>query len=98
MKIRDGRKLKLSQKELVRKQAVDFVLNQGMTREKAAILLGVSGYSVRKWVKSYNLNGERSLNNKKVGRPRSTIAKLKPYQCANIVRIITDNKIGRAHV
>jgi len=91
MKIRDGRKLKLSQKELVRKQAVDFVLNQGLTREKTAILLGVSGYSVRKWVKSYNLNGEKSLNNKKVGRPRSTIAKLKPYQCANIVRIITDN-------
>ena len=64
MKIRDGRKLKLSQKELVRKQAVYFVLNQGMTREKTALLLGVSGYSVRKWVKNYNLNGERSLNNK----------------------------------
>jgi hypothetical protein len=45
MKIRDGRKLKLSQKELVRKQAVYFVLNQDMTREKTALLLGVSGYT-----------------------------------------------------
>ena len=62
-----------------------------MTREKTALLLGVSGYSVRKWVKNYNLNGERSLNNKKVGRPISTIAKLKSYQCATIVRMITDN-------
>ena len=74
MKVKDGRKLKLSQKELIRKQAVDFVLNQAMTRQRVAKLLGVSGYSVRKWVKSYNLYGEKSLNNKKVGRPSKTIA------------------------
>lgn len=91
MKVKDGRKLKLSQKELIRKQAVDFVLNQAMTRQRVAKLLGVSGYSVRKWVKSYNLYGEKSLNNKKVGRPSKTISKLKPWQCANVVRIITDN-------
>ena len=36
MKIRDGRKLTLGQKELLRKQAIYFVIERGMSRVSAA--------------------------------------------------------------
>ena len=91
MQIRDGRKLTLEQKELLRKQAVNLVLYQKMSRVRTAKILGVCDYSVRKWVKSYNESGLSSLDNKTHGRPVSGSRKLKPWQCANIVRIITDN-------
>ncbi len=90
MKIHDGRKFTLEQKELVRLQAVSFVIKQGMTRVKASQILGVSEYSVRKWVKAYKKEGEEALKNKKHGRPQSTISKLKPHQCTAIIKIITD--------
>jgi len=90
MKIRDARKLTLQQKELIRSQAVSLVIDQGMSRRKVARILGVSFYSVQKWLVRYDEKGESSLKNKKHGRPAKTISKLKPWQCATIERIITD--------
>ena len=90
MKIRDARKLTLQQKELIRSQAVSLVIDQAMSRRKAAKLLGVSFYSVQKWLVRYDEKGESSLKNKKHGRPAKTISKLKPWQCATIARTIID--------
>jgi len=52
--------------------------------------LKISRKSIYLWCKSYREYGMSSLDNKDHGRPKSTITKLKPYQCANIVRMITD--------
>jgi len=46
MKIRDGRKLTLQQKELIRNQAVSLVVDQNMSRRRVAEILGVSYYSL----------------------------------------------------
>lgn len=90
MKIGDARKLTLQQKELIRRQAVSLVIDQGISRRKSAQLLGVSFYSVQKWLSKYSEEGDLSLKNKKHGRPAKTISKLKPWQCATIVKIISD--------
>ena len=87
----DSRKLKLSEKEFLRKRAVSSVLEDGLSQAESARLYKVSTVSLCNWIKKYKLEGELSLNNKKHGRPRSTIAKLLPHQCASMVRIITDN-------
>ncbi len=86
----DSRTLKLSEKEFLRKRAVLSVVEDNMTQAESARLHKVSTVSLCNWIKKYRSEGIVSLTNKKHGRPRSTIAKLKPYQCATIVNIIAD--------
>ena len=86
----DSRKLTLEQKEFLRKRAVLMVIEDGKKQVEVANILRISNKSVYLWCKSYKQSGISSLNNKKHGRPRSTIAKLLPYQCSAIVRIIAD--------
>lgn len=87
----DSRKLTLEQKEFLRKRAVLMVFKDKKKQTEVANILRISKKSIYLWCKSYKDYGIVSLDNKKHGRPKSTITKLKPYQCANIVRIITDN-------
>jgi len=87
----DSRKLTLEQKEFLRKRAVLMVFEDNKKQVEVANILRVSKKSIYLWCKSYKENGITALINKSHGRPRATINKLQPYQCANIVRIITDN-------
>ena len=86
----DSRKLTLEQKEFLRKRAVLMVVEDCKKQVEVAQILKISTKSVYLWVKSYKKSGIASLGNKIHGRPRHTIAKLKPYQCSVIVRTITD--------
>jgi len=60
----------------------------GMTQLAAARVFGVGLRSVNGWHHSWRNGGMRSLTARPRGRPREI--RLKPYQAATIVRLITD--------
>ena len=88
MKI-DARKLTTSQQELLRRQVVDAVINKKMPKYQAAVFFNISRFSVYRFIDMYKEKGNQGLKLRRRGRKNH--AKLKPWQCANIVRIITDN-------
>lgn len=92
----DARKLKSDAQELLRQQAVRAVIEGGMTKTKAAEFFGVSRYSIIKWTKSYNEQGDSSLKARKRGRPNAAGELLAPWQQAQIAWAIT-NKCPDQH-
>jgi len=92
MKIQNIRSLSQQSKMLIRKQAVSCIINHSKSWNEVVEIFNIGRSSLGKWLKEYRENGEKALNiRNKVGRPAKTLTKLKPWQCANIVRIITDN-------
>lgn len=87
MKKKDARFLHPVIQQDLRHKAVDMFL-RGVSKIDISKQLCVSRKSVYKWVKAYNKSGENGLKNCKRGRPKGT--QLKPWQCAQIVKIITD--------
>ena len=91
MKLQNIRTLSQEAKTLIRKRAVLCVIEQKKSWDEVIRIFGVGRSTLGKWLKSYRLQGESALEAKnKVGRPRHTIAKLKPYQCSVIVRTMAD--------
>ena len=86
----DTRKLTLQERDFIRKRATYSVIIDKLKQKEVAKIYKVSVVSVCNWVKAYSQNGEIALKSKKHGRPSSTLSKLKPCQCATIVRMITD--------
>jgi len=74
------------QREL-RRKAVDMFLN-GVKKTSISKQLGVSRRSVYKWVKAHDKSGEKGLKICKRGCPKGF--QLKPWQCTQIVKTITD--------
>ena len=64
------------------------VVSQGMSQAKAAHVFGVSRQSVNGWHQRWQEGGLRALRSRPRGRP--PVARLKPYQAATVVRLITD--------
>jgi transposase len=64
------------------------VVSQGMSQAKAARVFGVSRQSVNGWHQRWKEGGLRALRSRPRGRP--PVARLKPYQAATVVRLITD--------
>jgi transposase len=92
MKIQNIRNISQEAKMLIRQRAVLCVIDQKKTWEEVTEIFGIGRSSLAKWLKNYRLYGDAGIGIKnKIGRPAKTISKLQPYQCANIVRIITDN-------
>ena len=92
MKIQNIRKLSQEAKMLIRQRAVLCVIDQKKTWDEVMKTFGVGRSSLAKWLRNYRLYGDVGISIKnKIGRPSKTISKLKPYQCASVVRIITDN-------
>jgi transposase len=92
MKMQNIRTLSQEAKMLIRQRAVLCVVEQKKSWDEVISIFGIARSSLAKWLKAYRMYGENGLKIKnKVGRPSSTISKLKPYQCASMVRIITDN-------
>jgi len=86
---KDARRINHKAKEELRYRAVDAVMKQGRTQREVAEAFGVGAVSVCLWVKRYRQGGKRALKAKRIGRPPEP-SKLKPLECAWVVRMITD--------
>lgn len=70
--------------------AVRMVFEQSYTQRKAAEALGVSRQEVNSWCRKYEKRGWDALKARRRGRRPGEQSKLSGWQCASIVRIITD--------
>jgi len=84
----DFRSLGSGAQEAIRMRAVE-VIEAGMGKSKAAEVFGVSRRAVSRWMRADRQGGKEALKAKPRGRPRGG-GKLKPWQCATIVNLITD--------
>lgn len=87
MENKDARSLSPKGQEAIRTRAVKAVV-AGMTHQEAADAFGVARGTITKWIKIFRSRGEKGLKAKPQGRPKES--RLKGYQAATIVRIITD--------
>ncbi len=88
MKTTDFRSLPPAAQEDLRRKTVNAVL-EGMNKTAAAKTFGITRQAVGKWMRLYGRGGERALDAKKRGAPKRE-GLLKPWQCALVVRTITD--------
>jgi len=88
MQIKDARSLPSVAQEDLRYKVVAAVA-KGMTQTEAAEVFNVSRFSVFKWNKAHCNGGKVALRSHMRGRP--AVSKLKGYEAASIVRIITDS-------
>ena len=86
---KDARSYSTETKEALRFKTVESVIG-GMSLTKAAEVFGVARQTVARCMKMYRTKGKRALKAHKQGRPRGH-TKLKNWQAATTVRIITDN-------
>jgi transposase len=84
----DFRSLGSGAQEAIRMRTVE-VIKGGMGKSKAAEVFGVSRRAVSRWMCAERQGGKEALKAKPRGRPRGG-GKLKPWQCATIVNLITD--------
>ena|ERR1700722_3098762 len=88
MKQKDARNLHPVMQEDIRHKAVELFLN-GFTKVHIAKTLCVNRRSVYKWVTDYKQLGDKGLKNFKRGRPEGI--QLKPWQSAQIVKVIKNH-------
>lgn len=88
MRTLDARALPAAAQEDLRRKAVNAVL-AGMPQTRAAQAFGVTRQAVGIWMRHYRDGGERALGAKPRGAPKRE-GLLKPWQCAQVVRAITD--------
>ncbi|MEW6171212.1 MAG: IS630 family transposase [Candidatus Omnitrophota bacterium] len=88
MKKKDSRSLSTQAQEAIRIKAIQAVL-AGSKQTEVAEMFGVTRQAVGKWYKKYKEEGIKSLKAKKQGKPKSE-GKLKPWQCAQIAKIVID--------
>ena len=74
--------------EDLRRKAVQAVLDGGEVKHTAK-LFGVTRQALHKWLRLFHTDGEAALRARKKGAPR-TGGKLEPWQCAQVVRTISD--------
>ena len=87
----DARKISPQQQEILRRNAIALVYEEGYSYRAAAKVLKVTRQHVSKWCRLYEQGGWDALLSGKRGRPKGVGTRLKPHQCATIVRIITEN-------
>lgn len=87
MELKDARSLSQEAQEDLRMRVVRVVLNN-MSQTEAARVFHVSRQSVNKWVNIWHKEGREGLKSKPKGRPRQS--RLKPYQAATTVRMISN--------
>lgn len=86
----DARKISPQQQEILRRTAIALVYEEGYSFRAAATVLKVTRQHVSKWSRLYEQGGWDALISGKRGRPKGVGTRLEPYQCATIVRIITE--------
>jgi transposase len=87
MKTNDTRTLSPSAQEALRMRAVKAALKAG-TQKEVCQIFGISRQSLNNWLKKYRKGGLKALKAQKRGRKSSI--RLKPWQSATIVRLITE--------
>ncbi|MEB3703185.1 IS630 family transposase [Candidatus Bealeia paramacronuclearis] len=90
MKLGDARKLTQDAQESLRLRGIKAVVEGGKTHAEVGHLLGVARGTVSRWVSSYRRRGQAALLKKKRGRRAEDMVRLKPHQCASLVKMITD--------
>lgn len=88
---RDARKLSSEQQYVLRETAVNMVFELGYTKLQAAESVGVSRFHVAKWCRLYEEGGLEALKLGRRGRRPGEQAKLKGWQCATVIKLISDN-------
>ena len=83
----DFRSLESGAQEAIRMRTVE-VIKAGMGKSKAAEVFGVSRRAISRWMGAHRQGGKEALKAKPRGRPHG--GKLKSWQCATIVNLITD--------
>jgi transposase len=86
----DARKISPQQQEILRRTAIALVYEEGYSFRAAAKVLKVTRQHFSKWCRLYEQGGWDALLSGKRGRPKGVGTGLEPYQCATIVRIITE--------
>jgi transposase len=81
-------RLRSAAQEDLRRKAVTAVLDGGEVKHTAK-LFGITRQAVHNWLRLYHAEGEVALRAAKKGAPR-TGGKLMPWQCAQVVRTISD--------
>ncbi len=74
--------------EAIRVRTIE-VIEAGMGKSKATEEFGISRRAVTRWIRADRQGGKEALKAKPRGRPRGG-GKLKPWQRATIVNLITD--------
>jgi transposase len=74
----------------VRALAVAAVVERGLSQVEAAALYGVHFNSIGNWVRAFRRSGEAGLAQQRRGRRAGEVAKLAPWQQAQIVKTITE--------
>lgn len=87
---RDARRLTPSEQQLLRNLAIEMVFEQGISKLKVALHLGVSRPNVLRWCKLYEEGGKAALEAGVRGRKPEEQALLKGWQCGAIATLIRD--------
>jgi transposase len=88
MRKKDARSFSAETQEAIRCRAVECV-RSGMSQTEVARRFSVARGTVAGWMKRFREGGRRALAKRKQGRPKGS-RKLKGWQAAVIVRMITD--------
>ena len=87
MKNKDARSLNSESQEALRRQVV-AALEGGMKQSEAARVYHVSRTAVWTWEKAYRAGGGKALKARAKGRPPKL--RLKPWQCAQVAKSLTE--------
>lgn len=85
----DARRLSPEAQQALRMRAVKAVC-AGMSQVEAARVFGITRQAVGKWMKAHRGAGLRGLKARRRGRPKGSGGRLKPWQAAQIAKVLTD--------
>lgn len=87
----DNRTLNSDKLLVLRRKAVECVINKGYRQSDVVRMLGISANTVSKYIREYKAQGEASLSYLPRGRPQNSGSKLILSTQAEIERAILDN-------
>ena len=87
----DARKMTPKQQETLRKTAIRMIFQEGMGKREVVRVIGVCRQQVNKWCRKYEKFGMEGLHARRRGRQKGAKTLLEPWQCAAVIRIITDH-------
>lgn len=87
----DARKLTSKQQETLRKTAIRMIYQEEIGKREVVRIIGVCRQQINKWCRRYEKHGMEGLGAQKRGRRTGEKRLLESWQCAAVVRVITDN-------
>jgi len=87
----DARKLTSKQQEILRKTAIRMIYQEEIGKREVVRVIGVCRQQINKWCRRYEKHGMEGLGAQKRGRRKGEKRLLEAWQCAAVIRVITDN-------